>query len=128
MTQRTLPAGAIVITPSDARMLYQAANLRELRIRYRVGSTAIYDLLTDISRCAFEQDIATSIGTEQRQTSASEERETWTVNQLARRTGRAPRTIRLDIEKNALPATKHCGTWAITAADANTYIAGRRTT
>ncbi|GGH44968.1 hypothetical protein [Microbacterium album] len=119
-SMRILPAGALILSPDDARMLYQAARIKELRSRYRVGDSAIYDLLRAITICAF----STAPGNEPRQETASEERSHWTVNQIAQATRRAPRTVRLDIERKTLPAVKHGNTWVITNDDAKTYITG----
>ena len=121
---RAIPAGSVILTPAEARMLYQAARIGELRRRHRVGSSALYDLLTDISVAAFTEDAAR--GNEPRQSAASEERGTWTVRHLASYTGRAPRTIRLDIETGALPATKNGNLWTIGLEDAKAYISIRR--
>jgi hypothetical protein len=123
VTQRIEP-GSIVLTPAEAWLLYQAARLGEVRTRYRVGENRTYQLLTEISICAFSSPVAAD-GNEPRQTTASEERGMWTVNQIAQATGRAPRTIRHDIETQLLPATKTGNTWAISNRDARTYIEGR---
>lgn len=125
MTHRIEP-GSIVLTPTDARMLYQAARIAELRSRNRIGDTPLYRLLTDISLCAFAVPGAAP-GILPRQDAASEERETWTVKEVARATGRSERAVRLDCHHNDLPATKQGNTWIITADDAKTYIASRRT-
>lgn len=119
-----IPQGSILLTPRDARMLYQAARIGELRTRNRIGDSALYKLLTDLSMCAFTTPADN--GNLTRQDAASEDREMWTVAQLARTTGRAARTIRLDIENNALPAHKQGNTWVITKQNAHTYIASRR--
>ncbi len=123
MTQRIEP-GSLVLTPQDARMLYQAARLGELRTRNRVGNTALYALLTELTICAFTAEP----GIEPRHHAESEEREWWSVKQLARATGQSERTIRLHIEKGDLPATKTGSTWAVTSSTARTYIQGKRKT
>lgn len=119
MTSPPIPAGSIILTPADARVLYQVARLDELRARYRVGSPAAAELLTAITRCAFTNADA---GNLPRHPTASEDRDRWTVRRLAATTGRAPRTIRLDCETGTLPATKTAGAWTITAPDARTYL------
>lgn len=124
MSSRVEP-GSIILTPQDARMLYQAARIGELRKRHRVGNTALYQLLTDISVCAFTGP-PTEPGNHPRQNTASEERETWTVNQLARATGLSQRAIRLDCQHNVLPATRHGHAWSVAADDATVYIKNRR--
>lgn len=103
-------------------MLYQATNVGEVRNRRRGEDSTLYRLLHDISTAAFAVPVANR-GIETRQSVASEERETWTVQQLTAATGRAGRTIRLDIANNTLPATKTANAWHISNADAQTYIA-----
>jgi hypothetical protein len=112
--------GSLFLTATEVQMLYRAARIGELRNHYRIGDPAIYRLLQDISRAAFSD---ADDGNLTRQTTASEERSHWTVQQIAKKTGRAARTIRLDIETGLLPATKPGTTWIITNADAHTYIA-----
>ena len=120
MRGRALPQGAIVLTPHDCQMLYQAARLGEVRTRHRVGAPALYELLTDITVAAFNADAAP--GTEPRHETASEEREWWTVQQLARAAGLSARKIRLDAQAGRIPATKQAGGWLIASRDAGTYI------
>ena len=122
---RALPPGAILLTPADARVLYQIARIGELRSRHRVGDTAAYQLLTDISVCAFSD---AAPGNPARQDPASEEREWWTVQQVARQAGLSTRTVRLDCQRQALPSTKQGSTWTITNTAARTYIAARQRT
>lgn len=121
MRGRALPQGAIVLTPHDCQMLYQAARLGEVRTRHRVGASALYELLTDITLAAFNADAAS--GTEPRHETATEEREWWTVQQLARATGLSTRKVRLDAQQGRVPADKHSGTWLIDKQNATTYIA-----
>lgn len=123
---RKVEGGSIILTPTDARMLYQAARIGDLRSRFRVGDTALFRLLTDIATCAFTITPNTVPGNMTRQSTASEDRETWTVNRLATATGRAPRTVRLDIQRQALPAKKLTNSWLITPTDAATYIRSHR--
>lgn len=126
MTTR-IEHGSIVLTPTDARMLYQVARIGELRSRHRVGNTALYTLLTDISACAFTASVADS-GIPPRQETASEERELWTVQQLARAAGLSTRTIRLDCQRGNLAAEKQGNTWLINNSAAHPYITARRRT
>lgn len=115
----------IVLTASDARILWQAARLNELRLKNRTLNNRLYALLLNIYRVGLAGPNAAP-GNEPRQSVASEEREYWTVRQVARGVELAERTVRLDIERNELPATKPAGSWLIPAADAKTYIARRR--
>lgn len=123
---RRIPAGAILITPAEARMLYQAANLGELRKRHRVGDHTLYRLLTDLTMCAFTAPDA-SPGNETRQPPATDEREWWTVQQIARETGQAARTVRLSCQRNELPAQRAGNAWTIHHSNAETYIQAHTT-
>jgi hypothetical protein len=114
----------VFLTAVECRRLYQAANIGELRKRYRIGDTETYRLLTEISRAAFEVDA--DGGNLTRQSPANDERETWTVHQIASAAGLAERTVRLDCANGELPATKQGNTWTVTTAEAQTYISRRR--
>lgn len=114
----------IVLTATDARILWQAAHLNDLRIKHRSGDSQLYQLLHDIYRVG--QLRVAEAGSETRQSAATEEREWWTVQHLAKATRLAPRTIRLDIANNELPATKNGNTWLVKNLAATTYIASRR--
>lgn len=120
---RRVEPGSIVLSPTDARILYQVANLGELRRRFRVGDSRVYQLLTDVTVAAFSD---ADDGTEPRHPAASEEREWWTTEQLSRAAGRAARTIRNDIALGILPATKNPNGWLIRSAHATTYLEGHR--
>ena len=113
----------IVLTAGDARMLWQAARLNELRLKHRSGDSHLYQLLVQIYEVGLLELRTAGAGNEPRQSAASEERSHWTVKQLAKATGRAERTVRLDIESNTLPATKAGGAWIVPAEEALTYIA-----
>lgn len=114
---RQIEPGSIVLSQTDVQILYQVAHLRELRQRHRSGSPRIYELLTDLTVAAFADP-----GNEPRQVTATEEREWWTTEQLARPSRRAARTIRHDIATGTLPATRTPGGWLIRAEHAHTYI------
>lgn len=118
-----IPSGAILLTRSEAQVLYQGAQLGELRNRERRTGrdTPLYQVLHAISVCVFTDDAAP--GTEPRHETASEEREWWTVQQLARATGLSTRKVRLDAQQGRVPADKHSGTWLIDKQNATTYIA-----
>lgn len=121
---RQIESGSIVLSRTDVRVLFQVANIAELRRRHRSGNSMVYDLLTDITVAAYS-DVAES-GNEPRQSAASEEREWWTTEQLARTVGRATRTIRHDITIGALPATKTTSGWIIGGEHAQTYLDAHR--
>ncbi|WJL95880.1 hypothetical protein QSU92_01240 [Microbacterium sp. ET2] len=121
MTRRLVTGPSILLTQEDARILYRAANLGDLRTRYRVGNKTIYDLLTDITVLALSTPDAAR-GNEQRQPAASEEREYWTTQQVATAARQAERTVRLACQRQEIPAEKPAGTWLIRNSDARTYI------
>ncbi|WP_248240270.1 hypothetical protein [Microbacterium kunmingense] len=116
---RLIPNGAVILTPDDARVLFQIANLGELRSRYRVGNTHAYQLLTDITLAAFTP---AAPGNEPRQETASEKAGYMTVPQVARAARQAARTVRLACQNGDLPAEKTGGAWIIRTTDAHTYI------
>lgn len=113
----------IILTATEARILWQAARLNDLRLKHRSGDDRLYALLAKVYQVGLLQIRTTGPGNEPRQNTATEERRAWTVRQLANATGRAERTVRLDIEKKALPATKQGGTYIINSTEAATYIA-----
>ncbi len=115
--------GSIVLTPADLRVIYGPLRIREHRTRAG-SSSRLGQILTEMSICAFHEPA--DRGNETRQSVASEEREYWTVKQLAAVARRAERTVRLDCQEGRLPATK-APTWLIRAEDARNYIAGNRT-
>ncbi len=121
---RLIPEGSIVLTPADARILYQAAKIGELRSRYRIGDTKTYELLTEISIVAFHAPAST--GNLERQETASEESDYWTVQRTARASGLSIRTVRLDCQRGDVPASKQGNSWLIPAHEARTYIQRRR--
>ena len=90
----------IVLTASDVEMLWGPARLNDLRIKHRSGDTRLYELLVKMHRLRLRRLTNADNGNQPRQPAASEEREKWTVKQLAQVTGRAMRTIRLDIEQH----------------------------
>lgn len=123
MTVR-IEAGSLLLTSEEMRILYQVANLGPLRSKYRTGNQRVYELLTEITIGAFTSP--TADGNEPRQPAASEEREYWTTQQVAKATGLSTRTVRLACEHKELPAMKHNRTWSIHHTEATTFIAARR--
>lgn len=112
-----------IITATEARMLWQAAKLRDLHRRVAgEESNPLYQTLTTIYRAILAAQPNAAPGIETRHEAASEEREWWTVQQLARATGLSTRKIRLDAQQGRVPATKHSGTWLVSDGDATTYI------
>lgn len=115
----------MILTPEDARILYQVARIAELRQRHRVGDTKTYRLLADISLNAFHQPADSGILG--RQEPAFDESRQWTVHRVAVAAGLSDRKVRLDCQQGSLPARKEGRTWLIEHTEAETYIAsGRR--
>lgn len=112
----------LTLRVADARALYQAAKLRDLRHRVP-RDTALYALLTDITALAYSD---AAPGTPTRHETASEEREMWTIQQLARAAGLSTRKVRLDAQRGDIPATKAGTGWIITHDNAQTYLNNRR--
>jgi hypothetical protein len=115
----------MILTPADARTLYQVAKLGDLRQRHRVGNTPTYELLTAITITAFQ--VPAEDGILPRHDAASDESGQWTVRRIARAAGLSERKVRFDCQHGYLPASKRGSNWLIEPAEADTYIArGRR--
>ncbi|WP_146115178.1 helix-turn-helix domain-containing protein [Microbacterium sp. MYb66] len=127
MTRRV--ENAIILTGADAALLYQAANLRSLRVASRGKSDKLYALLTDITHAAFTyaNSVDGRSGGKRAELDESGSTEIVTVEQIARRAGITPRAIRNHIGLGLLKATKASRTWVITPEAAEQYIAGRST-
>ena len=118
---------AIVLDGREAAMLWMAADLNDLRIRSR-SNPALYDLLHDIYSAGLAWHVSVN-GSKQQISEEIEEpgsREFVTVKEIARRVGKTPRTVRNDITKGLLKATKTDREWIATSEAAEAYIASRR--
>ena len=126
MTRRV--ENAVILTGADAALIYQAANLRELRISARGKSNRLYALLTDITMAAFTH--ASSLdGTKPQNSTENHETESAgivTVGYVARQAGITPRAVRNHIGLGLLEATQQGRIWIITQTAADQYIAGRK--
>lgn len=118
----------IMMTASDIELLWRGAGLDDLRRRHRSGDTALYALLVKMHQVRLLRVVNAADGIPERHSTASEEREWWTVEQLATAAHRAPRTVRKDIENNELQATKTGRVWVISDVDAKSYLDSRRRT
>ncbi|WP_136056818.1 helix-turn-helix domain-containing protein [Microbacterium sp. K24] len=118
---------AVILTGADAALLYQAANLRALRVASRGKSERLYGLLTDITQAAFAH--TTSVDGRKPQASAEVREagdiEVNTVEQVARRAGITSRAVRNHIKAGLLEATMVNRNWVIAPEAADQYIAGR---
>ncbi|WP_141651220.1 hypothetical protein [Microbacterium sp. 3J1] len=119
---------ALVLTGGDALLLYQAAHLRELRVKARGRSERLYELLTDITKTALSHSdsVDGKVPRETTERDESQDMEIVNVGQLARRAGVTPRTIRNHILLGLIKAEKANRTWLISAQDADQYISGRQ--
>ena len=113
-------------TNAELRVIWEATNMAEVRDRHRRADSVLFALLTEVAQSAYAVNAVP--GHETRQRTASEERSTWTINQLSNATRRAPRTIRHDIELGELKATRPGHAWAIDRVSALAYIASHQTT
>lgn len=121
-----ITAGAIVLTPQDARLLYASLDVgnrrKSLRDQHNPRARALYELLTEISVCAFTETDA-AVGTLPMPQPAPSEAGFMTVAQLAKASRLAPRTIRVACQRNEIPATKAAGAWVIPTDTAAAFIA-----
>jgi hypothetical protein len=113
----------VILTASEARILWQAARLNELRLRHRTGDSRLYDLLRKFYRVGLLELRPAGSGNEPRQDAAKKERAFWTTQRLGKAARRATRTITDDINLGALPAERMGHGWMIADRDAQTYIA-----
>lgn len=121
-----IPAGAVVLSPADAQMLYQAARMWELRCKYRTANPRLFEVLTTIAKAATITPDNAAPGNSPRQNAASE-KTGYSTKELATITGLAERTIRLACHKGELEgATCENGRWRIPAPAAQTFITTRR--
>lgn len=125
MTRRV--ENAVILTGADCALLYEAARLRDLRVKARGSSDRLYALLTDITQAAFVH--ASADGTKPQEVTENDEArstEIVTVEAIARQAGLTPRAVRNHIEAGLLDATKVNRSWVITTHAAEQYIAGRK--
>lgn len=122
---RLIPSGSIILTPDDARVLFQVAQISKLRTAHRVGDTRAHAILTDITVAAFSTKSAEG-GNVPRQSVASEEAGLYTVRDVAKATGRAERTVRKDALAGVLPGQRTTHGWVFRAEDCETYAKARR--
>ncbi|MFV9424932.1 helix-turn-helix domain-containing protein [Microbacterium sp. S1037] len=115
----------VILTPKDARMLWQIAKLNELRIKHR-SDPYVYDVLHTIYKGTLLEPAER--GNETRQTAATEERDYWTTRQVAKAAGVSERTVRSHCADKTLPAehTRNNGPWLIPKDQALTYIHWKR--
>lgn len=116
----------VILDGRDAAMLWMAGNLDDLRIRSRPNA-ALYALLHDIYSAGLAWHVSVN-GSKQQISAEIEEpgsKQFVTVKEIARRIGMNPRTVRNDITKGLLKATKTDREWITTPEAAEAYIAGR---
>lgn len=111
----------VILTPTDARMLWQAARLDTLRVKHR-GDPRLYDVLLNIYKGTLLEDAAR--GRQPRQTAETDEREYWNTTQVAQAAGVSERTVRNHCADETLPAVHahQNGPWMIPNEEALTYI------
>lgn len=118
----------VILEGRDAAMLWMAADLNELRIRSRSNS-ALYGVLHDLYTAGLAWHTSASGSKEQISEEIREPgtAEFMTVAEIAKRVGKTPRTVRNDITKGLLKATRTERAWIATPEAAEAYIAGRTT-
>lgn len=119
-----VPAGSILLSPADVRLLYEVCRIRDLRTRYRIGDSKAYALLNAITVARF--GTVADNGVLPRQSAATEDRGTWTVREIAQASGRSERAVRMDCQAGQLTSTKAGRTWIIPTTAATTYIESRK--
>lgn len=126
MTRRV--ENAVILTGSDAALLYQAANIQRLRIAARGKSDRLYALLTDITEAAFIHAASLDGKTPGKaaESDESQDNDIVTVEHVARRAGVTPRTVRNHIEIGLIEAEKIGRCWVISRDARDQYLAGRR--
>lgn len=115
---------AVVLSRADCALLYEAARLRELRVRAR-GSGRLYTLLTDITITAFAHASSGEGNLKAEREEPGESGDMLTVTRVAARAGITPRAVRNHIAAGLLRAEKTGQMWVVQAATAEQYIAGR---
>lgn len=118
-----IPEGSIVLTPHAARIIYQMLPVKETRTRLS-SRTQGWQVLNAITQCAFH--LPADSGINPRQLTETDEREHWTVSQVARAAKVSERTVRNDCESGQLDAKKIGRPWVIHRDAATTYIASKR--
>lgn len=119
---------AVVLDGREAAMLWTAADLDDLRIRSR-SNPALYQLLWDIYTAGLAWHTSVNGSKERISAEIREPKDTQftTVKEIAKRIGKTPRTVRNDITKGLLKATRSDKEWIATPEAAEAYIAGRDT-
>lgn len=115
-----------VLTASDVDLLWRSSGWDELRRRHRIGDTHLYGLLIRLHKVRLSRMPFANDGIVERHLTAFDESKEWTVSRLSRASKRAERTIRNDIEKGELQATKIGRSWLISSEDAKSYIHSRK--
>lgn len=117
-----------ILTAQDAAILWQIAELNDVRIRFRSESRA-YSILVDIYRTALTATDNSPNGNSD--AAKAEPRKATsdavlTVKEVADMAGITPRAVRNHITARILPAAQMGREWIITRREADTYIAGRK--
>lgn len=125
---RRVDGAACILTAEDAAILWQAAKLDDVRIRFR-DDKRIHTVLADIWVTALSLHTNADSGNNNPVKTAIREhvsKEVVTVTDIAKHSGIPARTIRSHIKRELLPATQVGREWTITSRDAKAYIAGQK--
>lgn len=118
----------VVLEPADCAALWQAARLDDLRIACRGRDEELYNTLHAIytGNLSWLDSVSRKV---QKQQAETRQPLKWvTPNDLAKQIGVTPRTIRNDITREHLRASKSGSVWLIQLDDALAYLAGRQKT
>lgn len=115
----------LVLSSTECRMLWQAANLDDLRVRSR-SSEKLYALLLSVYKTGLTSGLG-QVNPDQADIPHTEST-AMTLEVIARRVGVTPRTVRRDIAAGRLHAEKRGGVWIATTDAADTYIESRKRT
>lgn len=115
----------VILSVADARILWQAAKLGDLRVKHR-GDPRLYDVLLNIYKGTLLEDSVR--GNDPRQNTETDDREYWTTEQVAKAAGVSARTVRNHCADETLPAihAHENGPWLIHNDEALTYIERKR--
>lgn len=116
----------VVLSGQECAILWQRAQLGPLRIAARANDERFYGVLLDLYNAGtlWAASVNGKAATETTESENAEER--WvTPEYIAKRAGVTVRTIRNEITRGALPATKHNRFWTISPGAAQTYLASR---
>lgn len=115
----------VILSVADARILWQAARLNDLRVKHR-GDPRLYDVLLNIYKGTLLDD--SGRGNDPRQNAETDDRDYWNTKDVAKAAEVSERTVRNHCADGTLPAihAHENGPWLIPTEEAMTYIERKR--